>query len=124
MAQDYYETLGVARDAAPDEIKKAFRRLARETHPDANPGDEKAEERFKDVAAAYDVLGDEAKRKEYDEVRAMGPMAGMPLRVNRRPITASAPTTGCAGSTSGNTKTDIRPSSPAARCSEPPSPGP
>jgi molecular chaperone DnaJ len=75
--KDYYRTLGVDQNATPKEITKAYRTLARDLHPDKNPGDAAAEERFKDVAAAYDVLGDEAKRKEYDEVRAMGPMAGM-----------------------------------------------
>jgi molecular chaperone DnaJ len=73
---DYYEVLGVAADATPKEITKAYRKLARELHPDQNPGDDAAEERFKAVSAAYDVLGDDAKRKEYDEVRRLGPMAG------------------------------------------------
>ncbi|HSL73432.1 MAG TPA: molecular chaperone DnaJ [Ilumatobacteraceae bacterium] len=75
--KDYYATLGVEKTATAKEVTKAYRKLARELHPDKNPGDAVAEERFKEVAAAYDVLGDEAKRKEYDEVRAMGPMAGM-----------------------------------------------
>jgi molecular chaperone DnaJ len=74
--KDYYEVLGVAADASPKEITKAYRKLARELHPDQNPGDSAAEERFKDVSAAYDVLGDETKRPEYDEVRRLGPMAG------------------------------------------------
>jgi molecular chaperone DnaJ len=75
--KDYYKTLGLEPGASAKEITKAYRKLARDLHPDKNPGDAAAEERFKEVAAAYDVLGDEAKRKEYDEVRAMGPMAGM-----------------------------------------------
>ena len=58
------------------DITKAYRKLARELHPDKNPGDTAAEERFKDVSAAYDVVGDEEKRKRYDEVRRLGPMAG------------------------------------------------
>jgi len=74
---DYYATLGVDKSATAKEITKAYRKLARDLHPDKNPDDAVAEERFKEVAAAYDVLGDDAKRKEYDEVRAMGPMAGM-----------------------------------------------
>lgn len=63
---DYYETLGVARDASPEDIKKAFRRLARETHPDANPGDAAAEERFRNIAEAYEVLSDADRRARYD----------------------------------------------------------
>src|SRR4029078_11561213 len=74
--KDYYQILGVAKDAAPKDITKAYRKLARENHPDTHPGDAKAEERFKEVSAAYDVLGDEAKRKEYDEVRKLGPIGG------------------------------------------------
>jgi molecular chaperone DnaJ len=68
---DYYQVLGVARDASQKEITKAYRKLARELHPDKNPGDAAAEERFKNVSAAYEVLGDAAKRAEYDEVRSM-----------------------------------------------------
>ncbi len=74
--KDYYETLGVSKSASDKEIKKAYRKLAADLHPDKNPGNTVAEEKFKDVSAAYDVLGDETKRKEYDEVRAMGPMGG------------------------------------------------
>jgi molecular chaperone DnaJ len=70
MAQrkDYYETLGVTRDASQDEIRKAYRRLARKYHPDLNPGDKAAEEKFKSVSEANDILGDEKKRKMYDQV--------------------------------------------------------
>jgi molecular chaperone DnaJ len=63
---DLYETLGVSRSASQDEIKKAYRKLARRHHPDANPGDASAEERFKEVQHAYDVLSDPDKRKQYD----------------------------------------------------------
>lgn len=74
--KDYYAVLGVASDATAKDITKAYRRLARENHPDAKPGDAAAEERFKEISAAYEVLSDEDKRREYDEVRRMGPMAG------------------------------------------------
>ena len=63
---DYYEILGVSKNATTDEIKKAYRSLAFKYHPDRNPGDAVAEEKFKQISAAYDVLGDETKRKNYD----------------------------------------------------------
>lgn len=69
---DYYEVLGVDRDASPEEIKKAFRQLARETHPDANPGDAAAEERFREVAEAYEVLSDPQKKARYDRGETFG----------------------------------------------------
>ena len=75
--KDFYKVLGVAEDATPKDITKAYRRLARDNHPDTNPDNVAAENRFKDVSAAYDVVGDEAKRKEYDEVRRLGPAGGM-----------------------------------------------
>ncbi len=74
--KSYYEVLGVPESAPQKDIKKAYRKLARQYHPDANPGNSSAEDRFKDISAAYEVLGDEAKRKEYDEVRRLGPMGG------------------------------------------------
>jgi len=74
--KDYYQALGVDKNATAKEITKAYRKLARDLHPDKNPDDAVAEEKFKEIANAYDVLGDDAKRTEYDEVRAMGPMGG------------------------------------------------
>src|SRR5258708_39920273 len=66
--KDYYGTLGVARDAAVDEIRKSYRKLARKYHPDLNPGDKAAEDRFKNVQEAYDILSDPKKREMYDQV--------------------------------------------------------
>lgn len=71
LEKDFYQALGVSKNATQAEIKKAYRRLAQKHHPDANPGNRDAEERFKEVSAAYDVLGDEKKRAEYDRVREM-----------------------------------------------------
>src|SRR5579871_1138994 len=64
---DYYDTLHVAKNASQDEVKKSYRKLARKYHPDVNPGDKAAEERFKQVQEAYDVLGDSKKRQVYDQ---------------------------------------------------------
>ena len=69
--KDYYEVLGVSKDASEKDVTRAYRSLAKQYHPDANQGNAAAEERFKEVSAAYDVLGDADKRKEYDEVRQM-----------------------------------------------------
>jgi len=66
MAKDYYKTLGVSENASPEELKKAFRNLARDSHPDANPDDPTAEARFREVAEAYEVLSDADKRRKYD----------------------------------------------------------
>ncbi len=71
LEKDYYKALGVAKRASQAEIKKAYRKLARELHPDTNPGDAKAEARFKEVSEAYDVLSDAGNRKEYDEARSL-----------------------------------------------------
>ncbi|MGC2939441.1 MULTISPECIES: DnaJ C-terminal domain-containing protein [unclassified Brevibacterium] len=70
--KDFYKTLGVSKDASGAEIKKAYRKLARKYHPDANPGDEKAEEKFKEIGQAHQVLSDKESRAQYDQVRAMG----------------------------------------------------
>jgi molecular chaperone DnaJ len=74
--RDYYEVLGVDRKASADEIKKAYRELARKWHPDRNPDDEAAEERFKEIQGAYDVLSDDEKRKQYDSGGLFGGVPG------------------------------------------------
>ena len=74
--KDFYKVLGVSETATSKDVTKAYRKLARESHPDANPGNAASENRFKEVSAAYDVVGDDAKRKEYDEIRRLGPMRG------------------------------------------------
>src|ERR1700728_4758333 len=66
--KDYYATLGVKKTATPEEIRKAFRKAARKYHPDVNPNDKKAEEKFKEISEANDVLSDEKKRKIYDQL--------------------------------------------------------
>jgi molecular chaperone DnaJ len=75
---DYYETLGVARTASEDDIRKAYRKLARKYHPDLNPGDKAAEERFKNVQEAYDILSDTKKRQMYDQVGFYSESNGFP----------------------------------------------
>ncbi|MCW2751901.1 MAG: dnaJ [Aeromicrobium sp.] len=69
--KDFYKVLGVKKDASQDEIKKSYRKLARANHPDSNPGNKAAEERFKEISEAYAVLSSKDKRKEYDEQRSM-----------------------------------------------------
>ena len=78
MAQkrDYYEVLGVSKTASEDEIKKAYRKIAIKYHPDRNPGDKQAEEKFKEAAEAYNVLHDAQKRQQYDQFGFSGPMGG------------------------------------------------
>ncbi|MGH2938648.1 MAG: molecular chaperone DnaJ [Solirubrobacterales bacterium] len=76
MADELYKTLGVKKDASEDEIKKAYRKLARQYHPDRNQGDKEAEEKFKEVSAAHDVLSDPDKRKEYDAGPSFGGFGG------------------------------------------------
>ncbi len=76
MAKTLYEALDVKKDATAAEIKKAYRKLVREVHPDRNPGDEVAEARFKEVQAAYDILSDPEKRKSYDRMGSTTGRAG------------------------------------------------
>jgi molecular chaperone DnaJ len=76
VADELYKTLGVSKDAGEDEIKKAYRKLARQYHPDRNPDDKEAEEKFKEISAAHDVLADPAKRKEYDDASRFGGFGG------------------------------------------------
>ena len=76
LTKDFYKVLGVGKEASAEEIKKAYRKLARANHPDSNPGDTAKHDKFKSVAEAYDVVGDPDKRKKYDEMRALGPAMG------------------------------------------------
>ena len=72
LDKNFYATLGVPQNASIEEIKKAYKKLARENHPDLNPGDLEAEKKFKEVSEAHSVLGDERKKQEYDQIRTMG----------------------------------------------------
>ena len=73
LKRDYYESLGVSRESGPEDLKKAFRQLALQYHPDRNPGDKSAEERFKEINEAYSVLSDPDKRRQYDSFGHAGP---------------------------------------------------
>ena len=70
--KDFYKVLGVSKDVSAADLKKTYRKLARQFHQDSNPGDARAEARFKEISEAYSVLSDPEQRKEYDEIRAMG----------------------------------------------------
>ena len=76
--KDFYKVLGVSKTASADEIKKKYRQLARDLHPDQNKGDSAKEERFKEVSEAYDILSDAKKRAEYDEARSLFERGGIP----------------------------------------------
>jgi len=91
MAQtkDYYSVMGVPASATQDEIKKQYRKLAAKHHPDKNPNDPKAAERFKEISEAYQVLGDAEKRKQYDDMRRLGAFGGFGGAGQRRPGTGS-----------------------------------
>ena len=104
--KDFYKVLGVSKDASADDIKKAYRKLARANHPDSHPGDKAAEERFKAVAEAYDVVGDTEKRKKYDEMRSafgggFGPFTGAPTGGGRTFNVNDLFGTGAGGSSGG-----------------------
>ena len=97
--KDYYATLGVKKTATPEEIRKAFRKAARNYHPDVNPGDKKAEEKFKEISEANDILSDEKKRKVYDQLGFYSirltrhrprPMRGNKARADSRRSTSTA----------------------------------
>ena len=107
MAQtkDFYAVLGVSSSASQDEIKKQYRRLAAKHHPDKNPNDAKAAERFKEISEAYTVLGDAEKRKQYDDMRRLGAFGGFGgARSGPRP--SSGPRHG--GSTGGSREQEFR----------------
>ena len=76
MAKDFYEVLGVSKTATDDEIKKAYRKLAKKYHPDVNPDNKDAEAKFKEINDAYEVLGDAQKRSNYDQFGTADPSAG------------------------------------------------
>lgn len=97
--RDYYEVLGVARSVTPDDLKKAFRKLAMQYHPDKNPGDKKAEERFKEINEAYETLSDPQKRQMYDQFGHMGAQGG--FRPGQNPFEGFARGAGGAGGFAG-----------------------
>jgi molecular chaperone DnaJ len=113
QTKDYYRILSVAENETQDEIKKAYRKLAKQFHPDANPNDPTAAERFKEISEAYSVLSDDAKRKQYDQMRKLGAFGfpgGNPFSrgTSRRPGgTAAGGSTGAGGATEGFSFEDL-----------------
>src|SRR5438552_16895741 len=95
--KDYYTVLGVPASATQDEIKKQYRKLAAKHHPDKNPNDPKAAERFKEISEAYQVLGDAEKRKQYDQMRQLGAFGGFGGARRGGPFTGGAAPGGGAG---------------------------
>src|SRR6266513_833298 len=100
QSKDYYAVLGVSASATQDEIKKQYRKLAAKHHPDKNPSDAKAADRFKEISEAYHVLGDAEKRKQYDEMRRLGAFGGFGdsrTRAGARPRGGAPPGGGFSG---------------------------
>src|SRR5918992_2650648 len=91
QTKDFYRVLGVAENASQDDIKKAYRKLAKQYHPDANPDNAAAAERFKEISEAHSVLSDAEKRKQYDQMRRLGAFDGGPRRSSAGPRRAGAP---------------------------------
>ena len=100
--KDFYEVLGVREKATPEEIKKAYRKLAKKFHPDANPGNPQASERFKEVGEAYSVLSDSEKRKQYDQMKRLGAF-GFGKGAGRGPFARPGPGYGGPGTPGGGT---------------------
>lgn len=100
MAKDFYQVLGVTDSASQGDIKKAYRRLAKQHHPDANPNNPQAAERFKEISEAHSVLSDAEKRKQYDQMRRLGAFEGGPRR--SRTAAGARPGGGPAGGNGGN----------------------